>query len=311
MPTNSSTESATRSANARAMRWRWLELPSAGLFNMNQPAAASVARMASSASTMRNFMRAHACAPSRRRQRVLVLLATLLGMALTARLGFWQLDRAAQKQALHQLLLERAAQTPLAGAPELARVPEQALAQWYRPIALQGQWVRGHTVFLDNRQMGARPGFFVLTPLRLQDGSAVLVQRGWVPRDMQERTRLPALPLPAGEVSVQGRVAPWPSRLADLGVDASGPIRQNLAATAFAQETGLALRPLSVVELAPVGHATSAVGTDGLKRDWPLPAADVQKHYGYAAQWFGFCSLMAGLYVWFELLRPWRARRAA
>jgi surfeit locus 1 family protein len=254
-------------------------------------------------------MPAHAPAPSQRRQRVFVLLATVLGMALTARLGVWQLDRAAQKQALHQLLLERMAQSPLAGVPELASTPAQAQAQWYRPIELQGQWVSGHTVFLDNRQMGARPGFFVLTPLRLSDGSAVLVQRGWVPRDMQERTRVPALPLPAGVVSLHGRVAPWPSRLADLGAEASGPIRQNVDASALAQETGLALRPLSVVELAPAGSPASAVGADGLKRDWPLPAADVQKHYGYAAQWFGFCGLMAVLYVWFQILRPWRARR--
>ena len=41
---------------------------------------------------------------------------------------------------------------------------------------------------------------------------------------------------------------------------------------------------------------------------WPEPAADVQKHYGYAFQWFALCALILGLYVWFQLIRPRRAR---
>jgi len=44
-------------------------------------------------------------------------------------------------------------------------------------------------------------------------------------------------------------------------------------------------------------------------REWPRPAVDVQKHYGYAFQWFALCALMAGLYVWFQLVRP-RLRHA-
>jgi surfeit locus 1 family protein len=49
--------------------------------------------------------------------------------------------------------------------------------------------------------------------------------------------------------------------------------------------------------------SASTVG-DGLMRQWPRPAVDVQKHYGYAFQWFALCGLMAGLYVWFQLIRP-------
>jgi surfeit locus 1 family protein len=43
---------------------------------------------------------------------------------------------------------------------------------------------------------------------------------------------------------------------------------------------------------------------DGLLRNWPQPAVDVGKHYGYAAQWFGFCAIIGGLYAWFQLIRP-------
>jgi surfeit locus 1 family protein len=53
----------------------------------------------------------------------------------------------------------------------------------------------------------------------------------------------------------------------------------------------------------------SPEGGDGLLRQWPHPAVDVHKHYGYAFQWFALCALMAGLYVWFQLIRPWLRRR--
>ena len=45
---------------------------------------------------------------------------------------------------------------------------------------------------------------------------------------------------------------------------------------------------------------------DGLLRQWPLPAADVHKHYGYAFQWFAMATLIVGLYVWFQLIHPRR-----
>ena len=72
----------------------------------------------------------------------------------------------------------------------------------------------------------------------------------------------------------------------------------------FAAETGLALRPVSVLQA-----DTAANADDGLLRQWPLPAVDVQKHYGYAFQWFAMASTMTGLYVWFQLIRPRLRRR--
>lgn len=224
-------------------------------------------------------------------------------MAVTARLGVWQLDRAAQKEAL-QRQIEQQAAAPALPAAALAADPVGAAAQHYRRITLQGSWLAEQTVYLDNRQMRGRPGFFVLTPLLLASGDAVVVQRGWIPRDATDRHRLMEVATPEGEVTVQGRVAPWPSRLTALGSDEPGAIRQNLDLADYQVQTQHVLRPLSVTELTHAGNEG-----DGLMRDWPLPAVDVHKHYGYAAQWFAFCALTAGLYVWFQLYRPWRQRR--
>lgn len=232
----------------------------------------------------------------------LVLLAALAAAALTARLGVWQLDRAAQKTALQQALQQQQALPPLAQA-ELAHSPAELPPQLHRRVQLQGRWLPAQTVYLENRQMNGRPGFYVVTPLLLADGGAVLVQRGWVPRDLLDRTRVVAPPPPEGPVQVLGRIAPGPARLYEFDGAASGAIRQNLDPVLYARETGLALRPLAVVQ--EDGEAAHA---DGLLRSWPQPAVDVHKHHGYAFQWFALCALIIGLYVWFQLIRPARQR---
>ncbi len=239
-----------------------------------------------------------------RQRRIVVLLAALLGAALTARLGFWQLDRAAQKQAMQSALDERSRLRVLQ-ATDLARDPATAATQHHRSVRMHGRWLAERTVALENRPLNGRAGFIVVTPLALEAGAGhVLVQRGWVARDASERSRLPALTTPGGVVEVQGRVAAAPSRLFDFaGPVASGPIRQNLDLAEFAAEIGFALRPLSVLQVDDAENRG-----DGLVREWPAPALDVHKHYGYAAQWFALAMLITGLYVWFQLVRP-RLRR--
>lgn len=240
-----------------------------------------------------------------RRRAAIVLVATLVGMAVTARLGVWQLSRASQKEAL-QASLDTRGTLPALRMDSLPQSDVQVEAALHRPVALRGEWLPRATVFLDNRQMNGRPGFFVMTPLLLAPGDAVLVQRGWVPRDVQDRTKVPAVPTPPGPVELNGWLAPAPGRLFDFapGAPASGPIRQNLVLADHSREIGVTLRPWTVLQ-----SGEGASPSDGLLRQWPRPAADVHKHYGYAFQWFGLCALMAGLYVWFQLLRPRFQRR--
>jgi surfeit locus 1 family protein len=233
---------------------------------------------------------------SHHKHRTLILIAALALAAFTARLGLWQLDRAAQKQALQTALNARSALPPLAQT-ELARTLEQANAQHYRPVKLQGHWLPNATVFLDNRQMNARPGFIVVTPLKLDTGEAVLVQRGWAPRDLQDRTRVPAIDTPRTAIMIDGQVASPPGHLFEFSAAASaiGNIRQNLDMVAFAAEIDQPLRPLSVLQL--------KMDSDGLLRQWAAPAVDIHKHHGYAFQWFALSALTIGLYVWFQLIR--------
>jgi len=265
---------------------------------------------------------------------VVVVLATVLGVAATSSLGFWQLRRADQKITIHETMMARQGLPPL-GNGALPCEAHDWLQAEQRHVALRGAWLAQHTIFLDNRSMDGRAGFLVLTPLKLvpvgdapglgRCGSqTVLVQRGWVPRDLLDRTRLPDVQTPIGEIELVGRLVPPPSKLMDLGASekAAGRLRQNVDVSDLSREWGLALRPGSIQQLQPLaaagaGHAASVpaqiraipgVDVDGLLRHWWQPSADVGKHQAYAAQWFAMAAVMAALYVWFQWLKPLRAR---
>lgn len=172
----------------------------------------------------------------------------------------------------------------------------------HRQAILKGVWRADLTVFLDNRQMNGKTGLIAVTPLVLADtGQAILVQRGWVLRNFADRTTLPAIQSPAGPVTVRGRIAPPPSKLYEFkGVD-TGRIRQNINIEAYSRDTALPLMAVSMVQTGPAN--------EGLLRDWAAPNVGVDKHYGYAFQWFALCALVTGLYVWFQIIHPWRVKR--
>ncbi len=236
----------------------------------------------------------------------LIGIAALLGIATSVALGQWQWGRGQQRLALQAAIAARQALPPLSPEALLGGAPPAELL--HRPVTLRGQWLAPHTVYLDNRQMQGRPGFYVVTPLRLAPASAggavVLVERGWVPRNFVDRTQVPAVHTPAGEVVVQGRIAPAPAKLYEFGGNEAGAIRQNLDVAAFRLETGLPLIDGSVQQ--------TGQPSEGLLRDWPIPAAAADKNFGYAFQWWALGGLIFILYVWFQFIGPRRrsSRRA-
>lgn len=229
--------------------------------------------------------------------RIMVLLLTLTGMLVTARLGYWQLSRAGEKQARQDAWLAASAQ-PDAGVELLQDSQKGVLGQGglYRHVWLQGQWLAEHTVYLDNRSMDRRTGFYVLTPLRLAAGQGtVLVLRGWAPRDFMERSRLPEVSTPAGQVQLRGQIISRAPEAYALGDDSDGVIRQNLDTAAFGRELGLSLYDGVIQQVGPA--------SEGLLRHWPEPASGLERHRGYAFQWFGLCALMGVLFVWNQIVR--------
>lgn len=264
-----------------------------------------------------------------------VSILAAVGVLLTLSLGTWQLRRAAQKEALTQHIYQQNTLPALTNTAQAATlniadgtVPVASLVQ--RNVLLQGTWLSQYTVYLDNRYMGGRVGFYVVTPLQLEGGNKVVwVQRGWVARSAQDRARLPPVSTAAGIVTVQGKVVDSISKVYALGDDAvaqastlaaagASRIWQNLPKIVL--DAPMQWLPWAVLQThsapaalaqAPLAAAPSAPplpspGPDGLLREWPAPDAGVSKHYGYAFQWLALCGLIIGLYVWFYLIAPRR-----
>jgi surfeit locus 1 family protein len=162
-----------------------------------------------------------------------------------------------------------------------------------RAATARGHWLADKTLFLDNKIYRSRPGYHVLTPLRLSGSDAVVVvNRGWIvaPR---LRSDIPSVPTPAGEVEVVGVTRGFETKIFELQEsEPEGPLWQHLREADYRQRS--ALEPLPVILLQTSGEG------DGLARDWGSAENPGTKHYGYAAMWLVF-ALMAvayGLFAW-------------
>ncbi|WP_418648218.1 SURF1 family protein [Thauera butanivorans] len=249
--------------------------------------------------------------PAAARLRLLLpLLAGALVAAVTLALGNWQVRRAEEKQAL-QAVLDAAAQRP---ALVLDTLAEGAGVMPGQRVRLEGEWLPAAGIFLDNRTHAGRAGYQVLMPLRLADASGVvLVNRGWVPAGA-DRAILPVVPAGSGRVTLEGR-AQIPEAgaftLARDGEFEQGRLWQvldiaRLAArtdigggvTTLTERPGLPLCGARAGERGQAGACfapwlvlQTSAAADGLVRDWPAPSAGVERHHGYAFQWYALAAL--------------------
>ncbi|WP_233846727.1 SURF1 family protein [Paraburkholderia sp. HD33-4] len=222
--------------------------------------------------------------------RLIPALLILLVVVVTVRLGFWQRDRAHQKEALEARItqFETAPALPVSAAPLALRDVE------FHRVKARGSFVADKVVYLDNRPYNDQPGFYVVMPFKLADGGYVLVNRGWLPRNLSSRETIAPYSTPSGEVEIEGIARADASRAFELGEGGSAAhhmIRQNLDVAAYAAETGLPLQSFVVQQ---TGDAR-----DGLVRDWPAPTTGVERNYGYMMQWWGMAAaaLAFGLYA--------------
>lgn len=235
--------------------------------------------------------RAEAVGGGRWRGRLPYVLGGLL-IALCINNGFWQLRRHDYKQGL---------QARYDAATTAQPITEPTALQAAQRVSLRGRWVTEATVFLDNRSYQGRPGFHVLTPLQLSTGSgSVMIDRGWIAVGA-DRRQLPHPPTPAGEVEVQGRVIEPAVGGFTLGESAAEPrVWQRVDPQRF---TTLVTGPVASRYV-----QQDNASDDGLVRDWPRPDFGVEKHLGYAFQWFSFAVMTMGWMLWFGWRRVKRAR---
>ena len=223
------------------------------------------------------------------RFRTIPFIATVLLVALGIALGNWQQRRADYKSGLQAQLTQRGAEPPVLLGPAMTAAADMEL----RRVRVSGEFVGSWPLFLDNRPNAGVAGFYLVMPFKIAGSDThVLVARGWLPRDPRQYGRVPAFQTPSGQVTIEGRVKESAGHLMQLGTPAPltpGAIVQNVEVAQFAQASGLRLQPFFVEQL-----GASQPG-DLLVRNWPAPALDIDKHRGYAFQWYALAA-MAGLF---------------
>ena len=232
--------------------------------------------------------------------RALIAIACGVLVSLAAvGLGQWQ-----QRRGDAKLALQRQWDAAIAAPARDLRGADLAALAGGLPlrVRLGGVFESQRLVWLDNRQHEGRPGVRALMALRLDDGARVLVDRGWAPRDPRDRARTPALATPAQKLTIEGIALERPPRLLDLGSPSPGEqqlpaLWQNLDYERFERAAGVPVARLIVQQ--------SSALDDGLVRDVPRFDAGVERHRGYAVQWYALAALSAALTAVFG----WRAAR--
>ena len=242
-----------------------------------------------------------------RRKLIVAWVAAAIGIAAAISLADWQTRRGEAKVALQAQLDAAERAPPIDIAPSRLSI-EDVAAALPRKVRVSGVFNPAGTVYLDNRTLNGVAGFYVITPLVIGEGlPAVLIDRGFRAHDLQDRARIAAAMPPSGRVSVEGLAVARPSALLELGGKVEHRVPgswQNLDYAAYEQATG---RSVARFLIQDSGGAQSDSGAGGLRREWPRPARGVEKHRGYAFQWYSLAVLIAALAVFFGW-KTWRER---
>lgn len=229
--------------------------------------------------------------------------------------GFWQLGRLDERRAANRVI-EAAQEQPPVSVAELVPAGAAASADdvdavQYRTATVTGAYLVEDQVLVSNRTYEGAPGYWVLTPLLQADGTAVVVNRGWVPFDVQPEGPWDRFAPPTGPVTVTGLVRP--PQVRDTSGIVSGPedpaegVLRTLSRVDVArldQQVDVDLLPLYLDLRSQEPAQPQAVPVPV-----PAPELDEGPHLGYAGQWFIFATLTVIVYP--LLLRRVARNRAA
>ena len=223
----------------------------------------------------------------------------VLALALVfVSLGLWQLRRLDERQAANQVGLARHSAEPLDLEAMVEAAGSELATLEYRRATTRGVWDPAYEVYVRSQVRDGRSGLWVVTPLVLGDGRAVMVNRGWIPVELDRGQASP----PPGEARVTGVVRASRSRSALGPTDRPG-----------AEDT-IARVDLPVLD----GYVPHPLVGAYLEESTPNPAAwplrldapvfdDEGSHFVYAVQWFSFA--LVGLVGYGAFIRARAHRR--
>ena len=209
-----------------------------------------------------------------------LIVATL---ALLISLGFWQLDRANEKRAIeNQIARANSGDVELINSVEFLKEKE------YYHVRLQGVYIDDKQFIYDNQIVDQISGYYVLTPFVLKgDSEAILINRGFIPWNGR-RDKLADIDVGA--------------KLTEVKVQISKPVkRMELEASEIAGEFPVLIQALDLDDMSTIAALDfinvvgllSPESENGFVRQWEPYTGSIERHIGYAVQWFLMAFVLA------------------
>lgn len=216
-------------------------------------------------------------------------LLVLLGTAFCIRLGFWQLDRLEQRRAFNSQVESMRAAEML----DLNQtIPQDVAAMEWRAVTVTGEYDFENQVAIRNQYNGDQYGYHLITPL-LFNGTAVLVDRGWIPADGN------AAPADWRQYDEQGNLTVTGQIRLGHGKPAIGGIADALpsAGTRLEVWNNLDVENMSAQFPYPILGVYIQPNVEPADEVPPIPYQPIIEltegsHFGYALQWFTFATIL-------------------
>ena len=222
------------------------------------------------------------------------ICGVIAGVGCLSALGTWQVHRGQAKQAL----LDRVAASVQAPLQDLNA--QVMASESITHVRVSGRYEAARQLLLDNQSHAQKPGYLVWTPLRLSDGSLIVVNRGWIP--LTNRAQLPALPAPEGAQQLSGYWQKLPQagmRLASAPCTKAAKFPQIVNYPSAEELACLYGEPLRSGEL-----LLEKTVPDGYVREWTFDNGfPPTRHYGYALQWFALAATLLIIFLKLNLKR--------
>lgn len=229
----------------------------------------------------------------------LFVLAVVITMI---NLGFWQLRRLHERKAMNATITA-AWSSPAAPIDQVlpsgvSSTPSEVKAAEYRIVTVTGTYLPDQEVLIRNRNgSNGSPGFFVLTPLRLPDGTAVAINRGWVPYETDPNGSFAAFDPPPGKVTVTGMLRTPEVRSNGLFAGPKDNPQGVLRTLSRADVARLDQQVPETLVPAYVDLQSQQPAQSGALPDPPpRPVLSDGPHLSYAGQWFIFTLLTLIVY---------------
>ncbi|TAL78395.1 MAG: SURF1 family protein [Beijerinckiaceae bacterium] len=239
------------------------------------------------------------------RQLLWPTLFTVVSVAILASLGIWQLHRLAWKEGLLAEIAARA-DAPVVAPPTIAEWPKLKTIDYdYRHVVLNGRFFYDDTVlvFTPSGPQETGPGYLVLTPLRLDSGAYIIVNRGFVPSALASEFRHKKGP--AGEVHVTGLMRP------PQGRNAFTPADHPNKGDYFTRDPVVIGRHFQLSPVAPFTVDVDATpGSNGWPRGGTTERDLPNNHFNYALTWFGIAMGLLGVFTSFVFRKFAEAKEA-